>query len=55
MPSYGVHYFKKLKMDKITDVSVTHCTDSRYVQPFRVLYKQDGKQKFWDCTKVHDR
>ncbi len=35
------------KMDKITrveDISLQPCTNSRYVQPFRVAYKQVSSQ-----------
>lgn len=28
--------------------------DSPYVKPFRLYYIQNGKEKNWDCLKVHD-
>ncbi|XP_041469627.1 uridine diphosphate glucose pyrophosphatase NUDT14-like isoform X2 [Lytechinus variegatus] len=40
--------------DKISDVSVSLCSSSQYVTPFRLLYKQDGVKKTWDYIKGHD-
>lgn len=28
--------------------------DSPFVKPFRLYYTQNGKEKNWDCLKVHD-
>ena len=35
---YGGHYLGS--MEHIEDVSVVPCTDSKFVQPFRIKYKQ---------------
>eukprot|EP00731_Ephydatia_muelleri_P027828 Em0019g701a len=41
-------------MEKIEDVSVEACVASKFVQPYRVKYRQNGKVKLWDCVKSHD-
>lgn len=42
-------------MDKITSIRYTQLPeDSPYVQPFRMFYVQNGKEKNWDLLKVHD-
>ncbi|XP_011666370.1 uridine diphosphate glucose pyrophosphatase NUDT14 isoform X1 [Strongylocentrotus purpuratus] len=40
--------------DQISDVSVSLCSSSKYVTPFRLNYKQDGVEKTWDYIKGHD-
>ena len=34
----GEHYLEK--MEKIEDVSVVPCVNSKFVQPYRIKYKQ---------------
>lgn len=41
-------------MDNISNVNFTDCVNSLYIKPRRILYEQDGKQKFWDVVKIHD-
>lgn len=41
-------------MDDITDVTVTPCSNSRYIKPLRMHYHQNGSKKIWDAMKVHD-
>lgn len=41
-------------MDKIDSVSLEPCIDSKFVQPYRIRYKQNGQPKIWDCVKQHD-
>lgn len=40
-------------MEDISDVSFTTYTESKFVQPLRMHYKQNGVQKIWDLVKVH--
>ncbi|XP_002735217.1 uridine diphosphate glucose pyrophosphatase NUDT14-like [Saccoglossus kowalevskii] len=40
--------------DNIADVRVLPCTDSKYIRPFRIHYKQDGIDKTWDYMKVYN-
>lgn len=40
-------------MDKINKISFSNYTESKYVQPLRMHYTQDGVQKTWDLVKVH--
>jgi len=41
-------------MENIKDVRFESITDSKYIKPFRMIYKQDGREKAWDCVKKHD-
>ncbi|XP_046561976.1 uridine diphosphate glucose pyrophosphatase NUDT14-like isoform X1 [Haliotis rubra] len=41
-------------MDDIKDVSVCPCSESLYIKPMKINYKQNGIQKAWDAMKVHD-
>ena len=41
-------------MDDITDVTIAPITSSRFMQPYRVTFKQDGVQKDWDVIRSHD-
>ncbi|XP_005104363.1 uridine diphosphate glucose pyrophosphatase NUDT14 [Aplysia californica] len=41
-------------MDKISDVTVGDCKDSKYIKPRRIHYTQNGVPKIWDAMKVHD-
>ena len=43
----------KTDMDAITDVSLVPLTESRFLTPMRMLYKQAGKSKLWDLMKSH--
>lgn len=38
----------------IKNFRVTSCEESAYVVPQRVLYTQDGQEKFWDIVRTHD-
>uniref|UniRef100_T1JH04 Uridine diphosphate glucose pyrophosphatase NUDT14 n=1 Tax=Strigamia maritima TaxID=126957 RepID=T1JH04_STRMM len=40
-------------MDKINNVTFSTYTESKYVQPFRMFYTQDGVDKTWDLVGVH--
>ncbi|XP_078000933.1 uridine diphosphate glucose pyrophosphatase NUDT14-like [Glandiceps talaboti] len=40
--------------DRISDVHILPCSDSKYIKPFTINYTQNGEQKKWDYTKVHD-
>lgn len=42
-------------MDELSDVMTVPLTNSNFVQPFRMLFKQAGKDKSWDLVKVHER
>lgn len=39
---------------EITDMRVKPCVDSRFIQPSRVVFKQNGRERKWDYIKVHD-
>ena len=41
---------KCCKMDNIEDVRIEPCTKSKFVQPFRVLYKQVSTHVYVLCT-----
>ncbi|XP_065920370.1 uridine diphosphate glucose pyrophosphatase NUDT14-like [Dysidea avara] len=41
-------------MEKIDCVSLEPCVDSKFVQPYRMRYKQNGQPRIWDCVKQHD-
>lgn len=41
-------------MDKIEVVKIEKITESAYMRPKRVTYKQDGKTKIWDYFTQHD-
>lgn len=47
---------KKRTMDQleISDLRVEPCVNSRFVQPSRVVFKQNGQERKWDYLKVHD-
>lgn len=40
-------------MDNISDITFTNYSESRFVQPLRMHYSQDGVKKNWDLVKVH--
>ena len=40
-------------MEDISDVSTCELDKSAYVRPFRLKYKQDGRDKVWDCVLTH--
>jgi len=40
-------------MDDIKDVKFVELKESNFVKPYRMLYKQDGKEKVWDCIRSH--
>lgn len=41
-------------MDEITDVRIEPCLDSKFVRPYRLHYKQNGRAKCWDFIQKHD-
>ncbi|GFO50456.1 GDP-mannose-4,6-dehydratase nudk [Plakobranchus ocellatus] len=41
-------------MDKISDVTIRPCENSKYIKPKRIHYKQNGVEKIWDAMKVHE-
>lgn len=41
-------------MDDIKDVSVESLTESQYLKPMRLRYKQSGGGKVWDLMRSHD-
>ena len=41
-------------MENITDVSVISLTESRYLHPMRLSYKQAGSPRLWDLMRCHD-
>ena len=40
-------------MEDVSDVSTCELGTSKYVRPFRLRYKQDGREKIWDCVYTH--
>ena len=40
-------------MDAITDVSLVPLSESRFLTPMRMMYKQAGRSKVWDLMKSH--
>ena len=40
-------------MDDITDVSLVPLTESRFLTPMRMMYKQTGRSKMWDLMKSY--
>ena len=41
------------KMEDISEFSTSELDKSAYVRPFRLHYKQDGRNKAWDCVLTH--
>ncbi|KAH9512296.1 Nudix hydrolase 14, chloroplastic [Bulinus truncatus] len=41
-------------MDKITNVTLSTCENSKFLKPRRIHYKQNGVDKIWDAMTVHD-
>ncbi|GBN28443.1 Uridine diphosphate glucose pyrophosphatase [Araneus ventricosus] len=41
-------------MEKIKSVKIVECDESLYLRPVRMVYEQDGNEKFWDLMRVHD-
>ena len=41
-------------MEDITEVSVIPLTESKYLHPMRLSYKQAGVAKVWDLMRCHD-
>ncbi|KAM9645276.1 uridine diphosphate glucose pyrophosphatase NUDT14 [Trichechus inunguis] len=41
-------------MEKIEGAAVSRCTDSPYLRPLTLRYRQNGIQKSWDFMKTHD-
>lgn len=39
---------------KITNIELKDCTESNFIKLKRMHYTQDGKNKTWDITQVHD-
>jgi UDP-sugar diphosphatase len=42
------------RMINITEIRFARLSDSIYLQPHRIHYIQDGKQRIWDLTKAYD-
>lgn len=42
-------------MDEISDVVTVPMDKSNFVQPFRMIFKQNGIERTWDLVKVHER
>ena len=40
-------------MEDISEFSTSELDKSAYVRPFRLHYKQDGRNKAWDCVLTH--
>ena len=40
-------------MEDVSDVSTCELDTSAFVRPFRLKYKQDGRNKVWDCVYTH--
>ena len=40
-------------MEDVSDVSTCELDSSAFVKPFRLKYKQDGRDKVWDCVFTH--
>ena len=40
-------------MENVSDVSTCQLDSSAFVRPFRLKYKQDGRNKVWDCVFTH--
>lgn len=45
---------KKMEGLEITEMKVVPCVDSRFIQPSRVVFKQNGLPREWDYVKEHD-
>jgi len=41
-------------MDDIKNVKFVEMTNSKFLRPYRILYKQGSREKIWDCIKAHD-
>ncbi|XP_072424128.1 uridine diphosphate glucose pyrophosphatase NUDT14 isoform X2 [Chiloscyllium punctatum] len=41
-------------MEKLQDVQLGPCPDSRFLRPQRVHFTQNGTRKYWDFMKTHD-
>uniref|UniRef100_A0A023F7I3 Uridine diphosphate glucose pyrophosphatase NUDT14 n=1 Tax=Triatoma infestans TaxID=30076 RepID=A0A023F7I3_TRIIF len=37
----------------VSNVKICELSNSEYVIPFKVIYTQDGKPKFWDLVEIH--
>ncbi|MDR2342513.1 MAG: NUDIX domain-containing protein [Campylobacteraceae bacterium] len=44
----------KKSIQNIDILKIESNVTSQYIQPFRVFYTQDGKDKIWDFVKTHD-
>ncbi|XP_058951006.2 uridine diphosphate glucose pyrophosphatase NUDT14 isoform X1 [Pocillopora verrucosa] len=45
---------KEMEGLEITDMKVVPCINSRFIQPSRVVFKQNGQERKWDYLTVHD-
>ncbi|XP_001628805.3 uridine diphosphate glucose pyrophosphatase NUDT14 isoform X1 [Nematostella vectensis] len=51
----ALHRRKKRMEDlEITDLKVVPCENSRFIQPSRVVFNQNGRQRAWDYITEHD-
>ncbi|XP_055335320.1 uridine diphosphate glucose pyrophosphatase NUDT14-like [Paramacrobiotus metropolitanus] len=44
----------RAKMEDVTEMQIVECQKSMYIKPMTMLYKQNGRKKFWDFIKTHD-
>ncbi|WP_458699631.1 NUDIX domain-containing protein [Sulfurospirillum sp. 1307] len=43
-----------MDINDIEFIGLENCTDSKYVKPKSMFYKQDGVEKRWDVVDAHD-
>jgi len=41
-------------MNDIKNVKIVEMKNSKFLKPYRILYKQGSKEKIWDCVRGHD-
>eukprot|EP00088_Acartia_fossae_P023567 TRINITY_DN24563_c0_g1_i1.p1 TRINITY_DN24563_c0_g1~~TRINITY_DN24563_c0_g1_i1.p1 ORF type:complete len:215 (+),score=44.56 TRINITY_DN24563_c0_g1_i1:28-672(+) len=41
-------------MNNINNVKFVEMTNSKFLRPYRILYKQGSREKIWDCIRAHD-
>jgi len=41
-------------MDDIKNVKFVEMTNSKFLKPYRILYRQGSRDKIWDCIQAHD-
>ncbi|MDA3968280.1 NUDIX domain-containing protein [Helicobacter ibis] len=43
-----------MKPKNITDIKFDKCEDSKYINPIRMIFKDNGKRRVWDIIEVHN-